>query len=107
DLAAHDWIGFDPGLETAQSKWLTKTVPRPRYALRVNTTSAQVAACAAGHGIALLPGFAGVALAPVLPRLRGPTREVWSVVHRDVHRMARVAAVSAWLGRVFEGVPLG
>jgi DNA-binding transcriptional LysR family regulator len=68
----------------------------------VNTTSALTAACAAGHGIALLPVFAGDGLVPILPRVAGPTRELWSVTHNGVRRMARVVAVTEWLARTFD-----
>jgi DNA-binding transcriptional LysR family regulator len=37
------------------------------------------------------------ALVPVLPALAPPPREAWLVVHRDVRKTARVAAVLDWL----------
>jgi DNA-binding transcriptional LysR family regulator len=105
DLAAHDWIGWDRALaSTTQEKWLARHAPRSRVVLRANTTTALVAACAAGVGLAALPTFVGRAearLAPVLPRTTPPPRDVWLVTHPDARGSARVRAVVAWLGDIF------
>jgi DNA-binding transcriptional LysR family regulator len=102
DLASHEWIGFDVGVDLPQTRWLAKAVGDRRHSVRVNTTAASVAACAAGHGIALLPTFAATGLRSVLPKLAPPTREVWAVMHRDVRRMARVGIVTEWLTHAFD-----
>jgi DNA-binding transcriptional LysR family regulator len=106
ELERHDWIGFEAALDRLpQVTWLRRTVPRLRYAIRANTTAIHVAACAAGHGLALLPSFiAGHEpdLVPVLPRLAGPTRDVWAVAHTAMRRNARVALILAWLSSVVE-----
>lgn len=101
DLRAHDFIGLESEGEIMQRAWLTKTVAVERWALRVNTTAACVAACRGGLGIALLATFAGAELTPVLPRVAPPPRDVWAVTHRDVRKMARVVVVTDWLARVF------
>lgn len=110
DLPPHAWIGYDASLDDApQVRWLRRTVPGLRYAIRANTTSAQAAACAAGLGVALLPAFVAQReplLLPVLPRLRTPVREAWAVTHADMKKNARVGIVLAWLRRVL-GEPQG
>jgi len=108
-LAGHDFIGFDASLDALpQNRWLLRALPEPRYVLRATTTTAQVVACAEGHGIALLPSFVAVReprLRRLLPRLIGPKRELWGVMHGDLRDNVRVRAVLAWLPRVLaEGV---
>lgn len=105
-LAAHEFIGFDASLDALpQIRWLRRSVPELRYSLRASTTTAQTLACADGHGIALLPVFVGSReprLRRLLPRLLGPTRELWAVSHADLRANARVQAGVVWLGRIFE-----
>ena len=107
ELTGHEWVGFDATFDAfPQVKWLRRTVPELRYAVRANTTMAQVAACVAGHGIALLPTFVAPRepdLVPVLPRIEGPSREAWAVTHMDMRRNARVALVVEWLTRLLGG----
>ncbi len=103
-LAAHDFIGYDPSLDDLpQSKWLHRAVPQPRYAVRANTTTGQAVACAEGQGIALLPAFIAPReprLLRLLPRLVGPSREIWGVIHLDLRGNARTDAFLAWLTRL-------
>ena len=104
-LAGHEFIGFDASLDgLPQIRWLRRSVPELHYSLRASTTTAQTLACAEGHGIALLPVFVGVReprLRRLLPRLLGPTRELWAVSHADLRTNARVRAGMAWLSEVF------
>jgi DNA-binding transcriptional LysR family regulator len=108
-LAAHDFIGFDESLdETPQNRWLRQAVAHPRYVLRATTTTAQVVACAEGHGIALLPLFITSResrLERLLPRLMGPSRDVYAVTHAATRSNARVAASVGWLARVLAATP--
>ncbi|UQA61343.1 LysR family transcriptional regulator [Polyangium aurulentum] len=101
DLANHAFIGFEAALDDmVQMRWLGRTVRDLRWALRANTTTAQVVACAEGLGIGLLPTFTAASdprLVPILPRLACPSREAWIVVHEDVRRNARVEAVVTWI----------
>jgi DNA-binding transcriptional LysR family regulator len=103
-LAEHDLIGFDSSLDDLpQTKWLLRVLPRPRYVVRATTTSAQVQACADGHGIALLPTFVASReprLVRLLPRLAGPTRDMWGVIHADMRGSARITTFLAWLARL-------
>lgn len=101
DLAQHDWLGWEARLAaTPQSKWLARHFAAARMCLRANTTTALVAACAAGLGLTALPEFAADVerrLVPLLPRSSPPGREVWIVTHADSKKNARVRAVVAWL----------
>lgn len=101
DLADHDFIGFEAALDDIpQVRWLRRTVPGIRWVVRASTTTAQVLACAAGYGVALLATFTEAAdprLVRVLPRLACPSRDAWLVVHEDLKRNARVEAVMAWI----------
>ncbi len=109
DLAVHDFIGFEAGLDhVPQVRWLTKLVAAPRWVVRANTTGVQVVACAEGHGVALLPTFVEAheaGLQRVLPRLVGPTREMWAVTHGDVRKNERVVRVNAWLDATLSAHP--
>lgn len=102
DLAAHPFVGFDAGSPVSQTAWLARTVRGVRFALHVSTTTAQVAACKLGFGLALLPSIVEdhEPLVPVLPRLASMTREVWAVTHQDLRKAARVALVMEWLANV-------
>jgi DNA-binding transcriptional LysR family regulator len=101
DTAGHDWIGFEAELDDLpQVRWLRCIVPRPRWVIRANTTMTQVAACRAGHGLALLPTFVAEDLVQIAPRSHGPTRELWAVIHADLRRNARLAVVLDWLANL-------
>jgi len=109
DLAAHDLVGFDPTMDgSPQARRLRQLVPAPRWAVRATTTTPQVLACLEGAGIAMLGTFIArrePRLVAVLPSLALPSRDVWLVVHQDLRRSARVAAVMAWLRAAAEGLP--
>ena len=106
DLGSHDWIGFDETLDLVpQNRWLRRAVRAPRWVVRANTTTAQVLACAEGHGLALLPTFVAPReprLVPLLPRVVGPARDAWAVFHSDMRDNPRVGAVVRWLSRVVD-----
>lgn len=107
ELAAHSWISYDTTLDhIAEAQWLREHVPEPRRALRTNQTGILVAACAAGHGLAILPTafITDPRLVRLLPRASLPTRDVWMVLHRDVRTNARVSALNAWLVEIFESL---
>jgi DNA-binding transcriptional LysR family regulator len=107
DLAAHDWIGFDASLDgTPTSRWMRRHVPTSRWMLRSNTTTVLVAACAAGHGLLLMPAAFARAypgLVRVLPRMTLPIAEMWAATHPDLYPSARIKAVLAWLAAIFAG----
>jgi DNA-binding transcriptional LysR family regulator len=101
DLGAHDWIAWDARIESSpQSRWLARHVPRDRVVLRANTTGVLVAACVAGHGLAVLPIFVAAVearLVPVLARVSPPPRPVWIATHADARKSARVQVLVEWL----------
>lgn len=106
ELAGHDLVGFDASIDGSPlQRWLQRQVPSPRWALRSTTVTAQVVACAHGLGIAALPTVVArreEALVPVLSSLEPFPLAVWSAVHEDLHRKARVTAVLRWLQEVFQ-----
>jgi DNA-binding transcriptional LysR family regulator len=108
-LAGHAFIGFDRELEQVPTfVWLKKQVPELRLGLRANTTAAQVRACVAGVGIALLPRFIAPfepGLVELFPRFETPTREVWAVSHRDLRRNPRVSLLIEWLTEIVASTP--
>lgn len=101
DLPHHEFIGFDPSLDDLpQSRWLARLVPQPVWTVRATSTTPQVLACLEGGGLTILSTFIAtreLRLVPVLPSLRPPDREVWLVVHEDIRKTARIAAVLEWL----------
>ena len=101
DLEHHDFVGFDASLDDLpQAKWLGRMVREPRWTLRASTTTPQVLACVQGAGLAVLSTFIAAReprLVPVLASLHPPDREVWLVVHQDLRKTARIAAVLEWL----------
>jgi DNA-binding transcriptional LysR family regulator len=101
DLAHHDHVGFEASFDhLPHYRWLRKHVRDPRFAIRASTTTAQVGACRASQGIAILGSYIGRLepnLVRILARAELPTSEVWIAVHEDVRPNARVAAVVEWL----------
>jgi DNA-binding transcriptional LysR family regulator len=108
DLSAHDLVTYDAALDRSElARWLRELAPGARLAVRASTTTAVMAACAAGAGIAPViaeyvrgdPRFVRV-----LPRVASPTNEIWGVTHPDLRSSARVAAVMGWLERLVRGL---
>lgn len=107
--APPDWrfLGYDDSLRgVPQQQWLERRAGARPFALRSNELAVIHAAAAAGAGIAALPAFLGAAdPALVQVDLGGapPPRTLWLVMHADVRRAPRVAAVAdalgAWLER--------
>jgi DNA-binding transcriptional LysR family regulator len=114
ELAAHAWIAPDDSLAYLPSaRWLRRTLPGVRPALRANTLLGMLAAADAGVGLAALPCFLGDGTAG-LRRVRAPLDELstslWLLTHRDLRRVARVRAFMDFSDRelrrmssIFEG----
>jgi len=113
ELADHDWICYstavDPGARLGNGAalaraWVCRMTPAQRVVLTANMTTALVAACAAGHGLAAL-GTSIAERAPrlvrVLPRATVAEGGIWAVTHPDLRRSARVLAVLRWLEALF------
>lgn len=109
DLAVHDFIGFEAGLNhVPQVRWLTKLVAAPRWVVRANATGVQVVACAEGHGVRSCrrssrptrQGSSGCSRAWSGPRARcGRSRA------GDVRKNERVVRVNAWLDATLSAHP--
>jgi DNA-binding transcriptional LysR family regulator len=83
--------------------WFAKHAPGCAIALAANSTRAHQAACKAGIGVAILACIAAdpdLELICLLPPERVLSVEIWSVVHRDLARTARVRAVLDFLAEL-------
>jgi DNA-binding transcriptional LysR family regulator len=111
ELSRHELVTFDAALDTVpEMRWLRRHAPGARYAVRANSTSALLAACASGHGLAALAtAFAATdpRLVRVVPGAKLPAREVWSAVHQELRGNARVRALVSWLGDLFTRLERG
>lgn len=93
-------------LHLPEARWLEAQFPGARAALRSNSRSTQLAAVAAGLGIACLPCMMADAMPGVVRLDRAdtpPPREVWLGVHADLRHMPRIRAVIDALDEVFAG----
>jgi DNA-binding transcriptional LysR family regulator len=105
------WIGWGDDMASfPPAKWVAEHVPRAAIVLRTSHVTTQVAAVAAGVGIALLPpAYARAAALVPVRHGRGlatsvrdlPTNETWLVGHRALRMVPRVAAVWAFLVEEF------
>lgn len=101
DLEGHDVLV--PSGELArlpEAKWLTAR-PGARVAFRSSSMPALLAACVAGHGLAVLTrpwGEQTAALAQVFPIDELPRRPLWLVVQPDVAKRPEVRVVVDRLG---------
>ncbi len=111
ELSRHDFVTFDPSLDSVpEMRWLRRHAPGARYAVRTNSTSAILAACASGQGLAAVAtafASANPRLVRVLPGAKLPTREAWSAVHQDLRGNARVRALLSWLVDLFARLERG
>jgi DNA-binding transcriptional LysR family regulator len=107
--ASGDWAGHRIVRSGAQSaglpeeRWFEGLARGARVALRTESLNAQVAAAAAGVGVAALPCY----LADAVPELRRllpeqtVERGVWLVLRGDLRRTARVRVVGDFLAALF------
>lgn len=111
DAHALPWIAYgDDMAALPQARWTVLAAEREggRAPIMVSDAEAVVSAVRAGLGRAPLPRCAGDA-EPGLRLIDGPeglpevpSREVWSLMHRDLRPLARIAAVGEWLSSVFD-----
>ena len=76
--------------------WLQRILPNARIAFRSNNRDAQLQACAAGAGLAVLPRLLGDRHPGVETIDLGeapPGRDTWVGYHRDLRRQARLRAL--------------
>ena len=101
DLVAHAFVGpEDPENRAPFWRWLRRSLPGARMAVRSDSATAQMAAVMQGLGL----GFAPVPLAPpglsvVMPPRPEWTVALWLVTHVDLHRTPKVQAALAALKR--------
>jgi DNA-binding transcriptional LysR family regulator len=105
--SALPWIGYvDDLAHLPQARWMAaaerKAAPLP---LRVSDAEAILQAVQRGIGKSLLPCFLAGQV-PGIARLgdKRPvlSRELWLLVHPDMRKLARIAAVIAWLEAVVQ-----
>ncbi len=100
DLERDPFIGHDDTFaSTPHERWIREVAPHRRIVFRTNSTASVVSAARAGVGVGLVPRFVGE-VEPELVRLDGPTpahHEMWLLVHGELRRTPRVAAVIDWL----------
>jgi DNA-binding transcriptional LysR family regulator len=83
--------------------WFAQHAPGATVALAANSTRVHQAACKAGIGVAILACIAADPdpdLVCLLPPERVLSVEIWSVVHRDLSRTARIRAVMDFLAEL-------
>jgi DNA-binding transcriptional LysR family regulator len=107
EWGALPWIGWGDDMASfPPARWIAEHVPPSAIVLRASQVTVQVAAAAAGLGVALLPPAYGRAagLAPVRARAALgaslddlPGNETWLVGHRALRAVPRVAAVWSFL----------
>jgi DNA-binding transcriptional LysR family regulator len=101
DLRERTMIGYIPDFIYAEElRYLAEFDAELHSSLSSSSINIQYAMTRAGLGIAALPHFIGRqdrTLVPVLAAEAAITRNFWLVVHRDLRRTARVAAVVDWL----------
>ena len=101
------WITFGDELShVPAARWVAETMPEGAVVLRTDSIMTQLAAAAAGLGVALLvrsyEGVQGLVSMPLAPALRRamPTpyhRALWLVGHRALRDVPRIAATWAFL----------
>jgi DNA-binding transcriptional LysR family regulator len=104
-------VGYVPDLIYApELRYLAEVDERLEPTLRSSSINAQAGMIASGAGCGILPCFLGnttPGLVRVLADVAAIERSFWLVVHRDMRRVARVAAFIDWLrAEVAEAQPV-
>jgi DNA-binding transcriptional LysR family regulator len=103
DLSAHDLIDFETSVSpTQEARWYEQNARKGRTVFRSNSTWANLHACAAGLGLALIPCYLGdphPGLVRVMPPEDVIVRDLYMVMHRDLRHSARVRACADFLVR--------
>lgn len=105
ELGRHAFITYDATMrDVPEARWLAEHVPEARVVIASNSSRALLDACVAGLGLSVLPNYAA-AQHPNLVEVRldvpVPSRGIWLVTHRDLVKVARVRALSAFLVELF------
>jgi DNA-binding transcriptional LysR family regulator len=106
DLTHHPFVSYiDDLIEFPQLKYLQDLLHGVNIVFRSNSLQAQYQAVLDGIGLSLLHGFVAAEdkyLQVILPEKIFATREYWMVVHEDLHKLARVQAVSSFFTEVIK-----
>ena len=104
DLTSHPFVSYiDDLIEFPQLKYMQDLLDEVNIVFRSSSLQAQYQAVVDGIGLALLHGFVAAddkKLQVILPKKIFATREYWMVVHEDLHRLARVQAVTTFFTEV-------
>jgi len=103
------WVGHDASLaHLLSAKWMQKHIAPERVGIRVTSLVAMTEAVAAGFGVGWLLCPLGD-VAPELVRLQEPPRDldtqIWVLTHPDLRRIARVKALTDYLGERLSADP--
>jgi len=105
ELADHDLIAYEQGLDGRQRGWLARWAPPERVVLATNSVDASFRAARAGWGIAILPVISAGSnadLARVLPETEVVSFPIWLVTHAELGKSPRIRAVFQRLVHAFE-----
>jgi len=100
DAASCRYVGFDATVpDIPERQWFDTHVAPERVAVRSNSLLVQRNAIAGGAGVGLLLAHLAAGLEQVSPR---PllSREIWSVIHRDMRHVPRIRVVLDWLAEL-------
>ena len=104
DLTSHPFVSYiDDLIEFPQLKYMQDLLHEVNIVFRSSSLQAQYQSVVDGIGLALLHGFVAAddkKLQVILPKKIFATREYWMVVHEDLHRLARVQAVTTFFTEV-------
>lgn len=105
DLAASPILTYDDSFgRIPELAWLDNLGLAGAVRLRTGSTRALLTATLAGAGVGLLPRLfirPGAGLVEVPTDIAPPTRTPWLTVHRDLRRLAPVAAAHRWIIAAF------
>jgi DNA-binding transcriptional LysR family regulator len=96
DPSDHELLGYDAHLaHVPQQRWIEAHAAGRPFALRCNDLDALIRGAEAGLGLAVVPHVLAGTAADLVCVADAPeaSRDLWLVVHPDLRRSARVAAV--------------
>jgi DNA-binding transcriptional LysR family regulator len=102
----HALIGWDEAFHTLRAAtWPDEALPDASLVLKTTTLQSQLAACASGAGLAVLPCLMADPV-PGLIRLREPEtvfiQDIWLVTHQDIKETARIRVTLEFLRAVVQ-----
>ncbi len=99
DFTGHDFVGLDdPKMGAPGARWIEANIPPEQIVLRLNDETALQEAVKAGIGIGILGlGKASEGLMQLAPTRPEWEVTIWLVTHVDLHRTAKVQALTAHL----------